>query len=99
LQVNLHPANQLAITRTILANERTLLAFLRTALGCFLGGAGLIKFFGHPIHEIIGTFFLTISIVWAFIGVRKYRMVKKLISDIDPEDWQVVERTTISEME
>jgi putative membrane protein len=99
LQVNVHPANQLAITRTILANERTLQAFLRTALGCFIGGAGLIKFFGHPIYEIIGTFLVIICIVVAFIGIRKYRMVKKLISDIDPEDWQVVERTTISEME
>lgn len=99
MQVNVHPVNQLAITRTILANERTLLAFLRTALGCFIGGAGLLEFFGHPIYEIIGTFLVIICIVVAFIGIRKYRMVKKLISDIDPEDWQVVERTTISEME
>lgn len=99
MQVNIHPANQLAITRTILANERTLQAFLRTALGCFLGGAGLLKFFGHPIYKIIGTFLVISCIVGAFIGIRKYRMVKKLISDIDPEDWQVVERTTISEME
>ena len=99
MQVNLNPANEFAVARTILANERTLQAFLRTALGCFIGGAGLIKFFGHPIYEIIGTFLLAISIVWAFVGIRKYRMVKKLISDIDHADWQVVKRTIRSERE
>lgn len=99
MQVNLHPANELAVTRTILANERTLQAFLRTALGCFIGGASLIKFFGHPIYVIIGTFLLTISIVWAFVGIRKYRMVKKLINDIDPADWQDVERIIGNERE
>jgi uncharacterized membrane protein YidH (DUF202 family) len=43
-----YPGTQLAVTRTVLANERSLLAFARTALGCFIGGAGLFKFFGHP---------------------------------------------------
>ena len=26
-----------------------------------------------------------------FVGIRKYRTIKKLISDIDPEDWQALE--------
>jgi putative membrane protein len=54
LEGNLNPATELAIARTVLANERSLLAFVRTALGCFLGGAGLFKFFGHPLYEMVG---------------------------------------------
>ena len=46
MEDKLRPAIELAIARTVLANERSLLAFIRTALGCFLGGAGLFKFFG-----------------------------------------------------
>lgn len=93
MQINLHPANELSVTRTILANERTLQSFLRTALGCFLGGISLIKFFGHYIYMTIGIFFLITSIVWTFFGIRKYWMVKKLIRNIDPSDWQTVEKT------
>jgi len=40
MEVTLHPGTQLAIARTVLANERSLLAIVRTALGCFIGGAG-----------------------------------------------------------
>jgi hypothetical protein len=47
------PANFLAIGRTIIANERTLLAFLRTSLACFLGGAGLFKYLVHPVVDVI----------------------------------------------
>ena len=46
---DLHPANQLAVARILLANERALLSYFRSSLGAFIGGAGLIKFFGHPV--------------------------------------------------
>ena len=91
MEDKLRPATELAIARTVLANERSLLAFVRTALGCFLGGAGLFKFFGHPLYEIVGIMLMTISAVVTFVGIRKYRTIKKLISDIDPEDWQALE--------
>jgi putative membrane protein len=85
------PVSELAITRTVLANERSLLAFARTALGCFLGGAGLFKFFGHPVYEIVGIILMVITAAVLLLGIRKYRTIKKLISDIDPEDWQALE--------
>jgi uncharacterized membrane protein YidH (DUF202 family) len=47
------PANFLAIGRTIMANERTLLAFLRTSPAFFLVGVGLIKFLNHPVLDVI----------------------------------------------
>ena len=57
----LFPGNELAIARTDLANERTLLAVLRTALGCSVGGAGLLKFFNHPAYGIAGIFLMMIA--------------------------------------
>jgi uncharacterized membrane protein YidH (DUF202 family) len=86
-----HPGNELAVARTVLANRRTLLAIFRTALGCFLGGASLLKFFGHPLYEIVGIFFMIIAAVILGVGLRKYWTIKNLIGAIDPEDWQAFE--------
>ena len=47
--------------------------------GCFLGGAGLFKFFGHPTYEIVGIILIVISTVILFVGIRRYRTIKKLI--------------------
>jgi putative membrane protein len=91
MEGKLHPGNELAVARTVLANERTLLAILRTALGCFLGGAGLLKFFGHPAYEIVGIFFMIIAAVILCVGIRRYWTIKKLIGAIDPEDWRALE--------
>ena len=85
------PVSELAVARTVMANERSLLAYVRTALGCFLGGAGFFKFFDHPVYEIVGIMLMIISAAVLFVGIRKYRTIKKLISDIDPEDWQALE--------
>jgi uncharacterized membrane protein YidH (DUF202 family) len=35
MEGQLYPENELAVARTVLANERTLMAILRTALRCF----------------------------------------------------------------
>ena len=91
MEGNLRPSTELAITRTVLANERSLLAYVRSALGCFLGGAGLLKFFGHPLYEIVGIVLIAFASALLFVGIRKYRTIKKVISDIDPEDWQTLE--------
>ena len=87
----LYPGNELAIARTVLANERTLLAVLRTALGCLLGGAGLLKFFNHPAYAITGFFLMTIAALILGVGIRRYRTIKQMIGAIDPEDWQALE--------
>lgn len=87
----LYPSNELAIARTVLANNRTLLAIIRTALGCFIGGASLFKFFGHPVYEIVGIVLIVLSVIILFVGIRKYRSIKNLIGAIDPEDWQALE--------
>jgi len=90
---DIHPVNQLAITRTILANERTLLSYLRGSLGCLLGGIGLIKFLDHPIYLLVGSVLLVISAALFVAGIMRFRSTRKLVSEIDPEEWLAVERT------
>lgn len=85
------PINQLSIARTILANERTLLSYLRGSLGCLLGGVGLIKFLNHPVFLLGGSALLVISVILFAVGLRRFYSVKKLISEIDPADWLAVE--------
>ena len=69
----------------------TLLAVYRTALGCFIGGAGLLKFFGHPAFELAGIFLMLMAAVILGVGMKKYWSIKKLIGAIDPQDWQPLE--------
>lgn len=46
--------DHLAVDRTALANERTLLAYVRTALQLTVAGVSLIKFFDDPVTFAIG---------------------------------------------
>jgi uncharacterized membrane protein YidH (DUF202 family) len=91
IEDKLHPVNELGIARTVLANDRTLLAVFRTALGCLIGGASLLKFFGHPGYEIFGILLMIIAAVILGVGIKRYRKIKKVIGAIDPEDWQALE--------
>ena len=92
MQNDLHPANQLATARTVLANERTLLSYFRTSLACLIGGAGLIKFFDHPLYAVGGSVLMIFS-AWCLVaGIRRFWTTRKLIRDIDPEDWLDIEK-------
>jgi putative membrane protein len=94
LKTVLHPVNKLAVIRTVLANERTLLSYLRTSLGCLIGGAGLIKFFTHPLYVIGGSVLIVFSAVWLLVGIRRFWKTRKLIQNIDLEDWLDIEGFT-----
>lgn len=65
--------DQLAADRTIMANERTMLSYLRLAFGLFVAGVSFIKFFDDPIITILGIAFLPLAVVVATIGVQRYR--------------------------
>lgn len=71
--------DHLAAVRSILANERTLLAYQRTALTTFVAGASFIKFFDHLALEALGWLLLPISVVTLALGIRRYRHIKRLI--------------------
>jgi len=87
----LNPVIQLSIARTILANERTLLSYLRGSVGCLLGGIGLIKFLDHPFYLLVGSLLLLVSVILFVLGVVRFRSTQQLVRNIDPADWLAVE--------
>lgn len=70
----------LAIDRTRLANERTLLAWLRTALMLFVTGVTLIKLFeGVLAIELLGILLLPTGLLAAGYGLHRYLRTRALI--------------------
>lgn len=65
----------LALDRTRLANERTVLAYARSAFALLIAGVSLLKVFPHDMNIVIlGSMFLGLSPLLLGIGVyRSYR--------------------------
>jgi putative membrane protein len=69
--------DHLALERTKLANERTLLSYIRTSLYLVLGG---IAFLGmRDLEEIkkLGYFSISLAIVILIIGITRFLQLKK----------------------
>jgi putative membrane protein len=64
-------------TRFLLANDRTLLAWIRTALAIEAGGLALMQL--HPGHEILGASILGVGAFVALIGYSRYQAADKAI--------------------
>lgn len=66
--------------RTILANERTLLAYFRTALALLVFGMAAIKFFSDIwIIVVLGWFFIACGVGLLIWGLFHFRKVSRLI--------------------
>lgn len=66
--------DDLAVTRTRLANERTLLAYVRTSIMLAASGATVIKFFGEQSLAIAAGWSLIVASGGvALLGVRRFR--------------------------
>ena len=65
-----------SLQRTILANERTLLAYVRTAFSSLLLAIVLLKFLDNGTN-FYGFLFLILSLVFIVIGVVYYFIRKK----------------------
>ena len=70
--------DHLAADRTSLANERTYLSYIRTALAFSAAGFGLIKFTPTTEFIVIGWILIAIGIFFAIFGT--YRFIKFRIS-------------------
>lgn len=66
-----------ANVQSLLANERTLLAWIRTGLTIQAGGVALTAF--HPKTPIPGVIVLFLGILVALIGYNRYREADKSI--------------------
>jgi putative membrane protein len=81
----------LAADRTQLANERTLLAYMRTALTLFIAGVSFIRFFGNIVIVYTGWIFIPVGIIVAVVGTKRYYRMKRPLDrlrekEIDPEE-------------
>ncbi|GAA0226498.1 DUF202 domain-containing protein [Metaclostridioides mangenotii] len=73
----------LALDRTKLANERTLLSYFRSFVGTFVAGAGFIKFIGDVIFVCIGIVFIVSSPAILSIGIYRFFQVRKNLNSIN----------------
>jgi len=72
----------LAIDRTILSNQNTFLAYIRTALTLFVAGLTFIKFFDQAIIETVGWVFIPLGVTTFIIGTIRYNRIRKVLSRI-----------------
>lgn len=72
----------LSIGSTIMANERTLLAFLRTSITFFVAGIGMVKYLDHPVLDAIGWFFVVLAGIFFIWGVHRYRYARKELKKV-----------------
>lgn len=71
--------DHLAMERTKLANERTLLSYLRSSLYLLLGGVGLVSIKNTMFEDIkvIGYVAVVFSIIFLAIGIVRYIQLKR----------------------
>lgn len=71
--------DHLAADRTILSNQNTFLAYLRTALTLFVAGVTFIKFFDNLLIEIVGWIFMPTGVVTFFVGLVRYNRLRVIL--------------------
>ncbi len=69
----------LALERTRLANERTLLTYARTSLYLVVGGVALLKVEQFENTKTIGIALLVVSLLLLLFGVYRYIRLRKKI--------------------
>ncbi len=72
----------LAVDRTRLANERTLLAYLRTALGLIVLGISFLHFLEAGWYHVAGYSFFGFGAVILAIGVYRFAQVHRHLSHL-----------------
>jgi len=80
-KINLEIRDLLAIERTKFANERTFLAYIRTAMGLVLAGFSLTQFFESDIYKLAGLLFIPLGVLAGFYGLRRFLKKKKQIEE------------------
>ncbi len=76
---NLILRDELAIDRTLLANERTLLSYLRSAAALLIAGFSIIHFSTEVWFWVLGLACIPAGIMTGIIGVARYRRMNQTI--------------------
>lgn len=75
-------SERLALARTLLANERTVLSYAKTCIALLATGYGLLALAGHQLLQAAGVVALLLSgIVWVS-GFVKYRAMKRALGHV-----------------
>lgn len=82
----------LALDRTKLANERTLLAFIRTFIAVFGAGAGITQVYENQAAKIFGTLVIISSPVFLVLGVISYLREKSKLKQLETSYSQDTEK-------
>lgn len=72
----------LAIERTRLANERTLLSYIKSSLYLLLGGITALQLQSYPELEYLGIIALVFSAIFIFIGIYRFMILKKSLKKL-----------------
>ncbi len=78
-------ADRLALERTALANDRTLLAYVRTALGLLAAGVTVLKLFASNGMQMVGYILIASGVCALVIGLMNYHEVRNRLTDISHE--------------
>ncbi|MCP3967555.1 MAG: DUF202 domain-containing protein [Lentisphaerae bacterium] len=79
---NMIVRDHLALDRTILANERTFLAYLRTAVGFAAGGITLLKVFDSFWWQLSGWTAVGASLFIIILGIIRANKMKRILCTI-----------------
>lgn len=73
--------DHLALVRTRLANERTLMSYIRSALYFMLGGIALLKLKSYSELRFVGFLALGSCVVFLIIGIFQYLRLRRRLSN------------------
>lgn len=82
---NYSVSDLLAIERTNLSNERTLLAYTRTALGMVAAGAALWKLFEISWARVAGAAFLILGPAVMLFGLWRFFRIRQSLHKMPPD--------------
>jgi putative membrane protein len=74
--------DHLAMERTKLANERTLLSYIRASLYLLLGGIGLLGLKDFQDLRVVGYISLSLSAILLVVGVFRFTQLKRHLNKL-----------------
>lgn len=72
----------LAIERTRLANERTLLSYIRSSLYLMLGGIAFLQLKNFPEFKYLAIVALIFSAIFLIIGIYRFTLLKRSLKKL-----------------
>ena len=76
----------LALDRTKLANERTLLSYIRAFIYFMVSGVGFIELTEKAVYMYIGIILAAISPVFLVLGIYRFIRLKKILGKLSKKD-------------